>query len=65
LCHSAQDPPKVQFLTTGGGRERLNPNLYACGKVCLSLLGTWPGHSKAEKWAAGTSSMLQVTGHSS
>jgi len=31
------DPPKVQFLTTGGGRERLNPNLYACGKVCLSL----------------------------
>jgi hypothetical protein len=55
----------VQFLTTGGGRERLNPNLYACGKVCLSLLGTWPGHSKAEKWAAGTSSMLQVTGYSS
>jgi hypothetical protein len=50
----------VQFLTTGGGRERLNPNLYACGKVCLSLLGTWPGGGKAEKWVAATSSMLQL-----
>jgi len=20
---------------------RFNPNLYSCGKVCLSLLGTW------------------------
>ena len=35
--------PKVQFLTTGGGRIRFNPNLYNCGKVCLSLLGTWAG----------------------
>ncbi len=50
----------LQFLTTGGGRERLNPNLYACGKVCLSLLGTWPGGGKAEKWVAATSSMLQL-----
>jgi len=33
--------PKVKFLTTGGGRVRFNPNLYNCGKVCLSLLGTW------------------------
>ena len=27
------NPPKVQFLTTGGGSVRFNPNLYACGKV--------------------------------
>jgi baculoviral IAP repeat-containing protein 6 len=26
-------PPRVQFLTTGGGNWRANPNLYACGKV--------------------------------
>ncbi|EFJ41428.1 hypothetical protein VOLCADRAFT_35628, partial [Volvox carteri f. nagariensis] len=24
-------PPKVQFLTTGGGRVRFNPNLYEGG----------------------------------
>lgn len=36
-------PPKVKFLTTGGGTIRFNPNLYADGKVCLSLLGTWAG----------------------
>jgi ubiquitin-protein ligase len=35
--------PKVQFKTTGNGSVRFNPNLYACGKVCLSLLGTWAG----------------------
>jgi baculoviral IAP repeat-containing protein 6 len=27
------NPPRVQLLTTGGGRVRFNPNLYACGKV--------------------------------
>ncbi|GAX74518.1 hypothetical protein CEUSTIGMA_g1967.t1 [Chlamydomonas eustigma] len=49
-------PPKVQFLTTGGGRIRFNPNLYESGKVCLSLLGTWSGPS----WQPGTSTLLQV-----
>lgn len=32
-------PPMVRFLTTDAGRVRFNPNLYQCGKVCLSLLG--------------------------
>jgi len=32
-------PPSVQFMTTGAGTVRMNPNLYACGKVCLSILG--------------------------
>lgn len=36
-------PPKVNLTTTGHGKVRFNPNLYACGKVCLSLLGTWRG----------------------
>ena len=34
-------PPKVTLLTTNDGLTRFNPNLYACGKVCLSILGTW------------------------
>ncbi len=34
-------PPKVNLATTGNGQIRFNPNLYNCGKVCLSLLGTW------------------------
>jgi ubiquitin-conjugating enzyme E2 Z len=36
-------PPGVVLLTTGGGKVRFNPNLYANGKVCLSILGTWHG----------------------
>ncbi|XP_077564494.1 ubiquitin-conjugating enzyme E2 Z-like [Haemaphysalis longicornis] len=36
-------PPKVRLMTTDRGRVRFNPNLYACGKVCLSILGTWSG----------------------
>jgi ubiquitin-protein ligase len=51
-----QQPPKMQFLTTGSGRVRFNPNLYNCGKVCLSLLGTWGGPS----WDPGTSTLLQL-----
>ena len=38
-------PPNVKFIQYGRGRY--HPNLYAEGKVCLSILGTWPG----EKWA--------------
>jgi ubiquitin-protein ligase len=44
-------PPKVLLVTTGAGRVRFNPNLYADGKVCLSLLGTWRGQS-TENWNA-------------
>lgn len=52
-------PPKVNLLTTGGGHVRFNPNLYACGKVCLSLLGTWAGE-KGESWEPGVSTLNQV-----
>ena len=38
---------------------RFNPNLYNCGKVCLSLLGTWSG-DQGESWHAKTSTLLQV-----
>jgi len=36
-------PPRVRLLTTGGGTVRMNANLYASGKCCLSILGTWQG----------------------
>ncbi|KAH9254045.1 hypothetical protein BASA81_007920 [Batrachochytrium salamandrivorans] len=51
-----QVPPQVVFRTTGGGAIRFNPNLYNSGKVCLSLLGTWPGPS----WNPHESTVLQV-----
>ena len=35
-------PPKVKFMTLYD-RVRFNPNLYKCGKVCLSILNTWSG----------------------
>ncbi|KAK8312104.1 hypothetical protein V6Z12_D01G017900 [Gossypium hirsutum] len=50
------EPPMVYFYSGG---LRLNPNLYSCGKVCLSLLGTWHGE-ETEMWVPGQSTMLQV-----
>ncbi|KAJ9550220.1 hypothetical protein OSB04_014265 [Centaurea solstitialis] len=51
-----QIPPMVYYYSGG---LRLNPNLYACGKVCLSLLNTWTGRGN-EKWVPSNSTMLQV-----
>ncbi|KIW20939.1 hypothetical protein PV08_01518 [Exophiala spinifera] len=45
-------PPKVNAKTTNGGRTRFNPNIYAGGKVCLSLLGTWHGEKPGEEWSS-------------
>ena len=40
-------PPKAFYATQGSiqgnGGVRFNPNLYTCGKVCLSMLNTWQG----------------------
>ena len=33
----------------------------SCGKVCLSLLGTWEGQ-QGEQWNDTTSTILQVSG---
>jgi ubiquitin-conjugating enzyme E2 Z len=35
------NPPKASFLTPMDSTFRIHPNLYANGKVCLSMLGTW------------------------
>lgn len=40
-------PPVATFMTFGQN-IRFHPNLYKCGKVCISLLNTWEG----EKWSS-------------
>lgn len=49
-------PPVLHYRSHG---HRINPNLYACGKVCLSLLNTWTG-KKSEMWNPKESTILQV-----
>jgi ubiquitin-protein ligase len=39
-------PPRVHFLSFCS--DRLNPNLYEDGKVCVSLLGTWTGRVRVQ-----------------
>jgi ubiquitin-conjugating enzyme E2 Z len=51
--------PSVKAITTNSGKTRFNPNIYNCGKVCLSILGTWRGEP-GEEWssAQGLESVL-------
>ncbi|KAH6626652.1 hypothetical protein B0J18DRAFT_365741 [Chaetomium sp. MPI-SDFR-AT-0129] len=51
-----KSPPAMHFRTTGNGEARFNPNLYASGKVCFSLLGTWAG----QPWDPNQSTLLQL-----
>ncbi|KAJ3980005.1 ubiquitin-conjugating enzyme/RWD-like protein [Lentinula detonsa] len=51
-----QSSPSVKYMTMNGGKYRFNPNLYADGKVCLSLLGTWSGPG----WVPFKLTLLQV-----
>ena len=46
-CDYPHNPPKVTYWTNGED-IRFNPNLYKCGKVCVSLLNTWRG----EQWTS-------------
>jgi ubiquitin-conjugating enzyme E2 Z len=41
------NPPRIKYCTNGNN-VRFNPNLYKCGKVCVSLLNTWKG----EQWTS-------------
>lgn len=40
-------PPTVIYVTNDG-QTRFNPNLYICGKVCISILNTWKG----DQWSS-------------
>jgi ubiquitin-conjugating enzyme E2 Z len=46
-CDYPHTPPIVTYCTNGDN-IRFNPNLYKCGKVCVSLLNTWRG----EQWTS-------------
>ncbi|GIY92052.1 hypothetical protein CEXT_46021 [Caerostris extrusa] len=50
-------PPLCHYISYCS--DRLNPNLYEGGKVCVSLLGTWGGKG-TEMWNPVTSNLLQV-----
>uniref|UniRef100_A0A336MDJ5 CSON000051 protein n=1 Tax=Culicoides sonorensis TaxID=179676 RepID=A0A336MDJ5_CULSO len=49
-------PPLCHYISFCS--DRLNPNLYEDGKVCVSLLGTWQGRG-TEVWGP-TSTLLQL-----
>ncbi|CAH1793495.1 unnamed protein product [Owenia fusiformis] len=51
-----ESPPLFHYLSYCN--DRLNPNLYEDGKVCVSLLGTWSGKD-TEVWT-NKSNLLQV-----
>ena len=53
-------PPNAFFHSWTNGIGRINPNLYEDGKICLSILGTWPADERNEGWTAKGSSILQV-----
>ncbi|OJJ75930.1 hypothetical protein ASPBRDRAFT_203624 [Aspergillus brasiliensis CBS 101740] len=53
-------PPEAFFHSWIGGQGRINPNLYEDGKICLSILGTWPTQNPEEMWSATKSTVLQV-----
>ena len=49
-------PPTCHYISYC--TDRLNPNLYEDGKVCVSLLGTWNGRG-TETWTPN-SNLLQL-----
>lgn len=51
-----RSPPLCHYISFSS--ERLNPNLYVEGKVCVSLLGTWMGKG-TEVWGPN-STLLQL-----
>uniref|UniRef100_W8BCA6 Ubiquitin-conjugating enzyme E2 O n=1 Tax=Ceratitis capitata TaxID=7213 RepID=W8BCA6_CERCA len=51
-----KSPPQCSYISYCS--DRLNPNLYEDGKVCVSLLGTWAGRD-SEVWGPN-STLLQV-----
>jgi len=50
------DPPTCNYISYCS--DKLNPNLYEDGKVCVSLLGTWNGKG-TETWTPD-SNLLQL-----
>ncbi|RAK98271.1 ubiquitin-conjugating enzyme E2 [Aspergillus ibericus CBS 121593] len=53
-------PPATFFHSWTNGQGRINPNLYEDGKICLSILGTWPTRDPEENWSPIKSTVLQI-----
>lgn len=53
-------PPASFFHSWTNGMGRINPNLYEDGKICLSILGTWPSQKPGENWSPVQSTVLQI-----
>ena len=53
------EPPRAFFHSWTNGSGPVNPNLYEDGKICLSLLGTWPGDDHNDTWSE-KSTILQI-----
>ena len=58
-CNYPKKPPLCRLATTRNNTFKFNPNLYANGKVCLSLIGTWSGPPE-EQWNPQVSTLFQV-----
>jgi ubiquitin-conjugating enzyme E2 O len=52
--------PETFFHSWTNGMGRINPNMYEDGKICLSILGTWPPKNPAENWSPAKSTVLQI-----
>ncbi|KAF7180137.1 hypothetical protein CNMCM7691_009304 [Aspergillus felis] len=53
-------PPASFFHSWTNGQGRVNPNLYEDGRICLSILGTWPTKNPEESWSPIKSTALQI-----
>ncbi|THC89413.1 hypothetical protein EYZ11_011143 [Aspergillus tanneri] len=58
--HFPNRPPSTFFHSWTNMNGRINPNLYEDGKICLSILGTWPTQNPDESWSPVKSTLLQV-----
>lgn len=54
------NPPDTFFHSWTNGMGRINPNMYEDGKICLSILGTWPPKNPDENWSPTKSTVLQI-----
>ncbi|KAL1969607.1 hypothetical protein VTN77DRAFT_8160 [Rasamsonia byssochlamydoides] len=54
------NPPDTFFHSWTNGMGRINPNMYEDGKICLSILGTWPPKNPDENWSPAKSTVLQI-----
>ncbi|KAJ9257191.1 hypothetical protein DTO212C5_8916 [Paecilomyces variotii] len=58
--HFPISPPATFFHSWTNNMGRINPNLYEDGKICLSILGTWPPKNPDENWSPTKSTVLQI-----